>query len=79
MPNNMNTEDYFIECDKIRYKLRVYAIISIIMLLIKFKKFRHEITKLDKEVKNLYIVTSNLLQYKNPSLNNITSISDVEK
>ena len=35
MPNNMNTEDYFIECDKIRYKLRVYAIISIIMLLIK--------------------------------------------
>ena len=35
MPNNMNTEDYFIECDKIRYKLRVYAIISIIMSFIK--------------------------------------------
>ena len=35
MPNNMNTEDYFIGCDKIRYKLRVYAIISIIMSCIK--------------------------------------------
>ena len=33
--NNTDNEDYFIECDKIRYKLRVYAIISIIMLLIK--------------------------------------------
>ena len=35
MTNNMNNEDYFIECDRIRFKLRIYAIISIIMSLIK--------------------------------------------
>ena len=35
MTNNMNNEDYFIEFDRIRFKLRIYAIISIIMSLIK--------------------------------------------
>ena len=35
MTNNMNNEDYFIEFDRIRFKLRIYAIISIIMSLFK--------------------------------------------